>query len=118
MNKRNVPLDIVLTVLMCGLWNIVVQYDQIKTMNALLREEKYNIWKLSLFTILTCGIYFVYYEYMKSMDFSKATKPNRPDESDPIIAILLTIFGMNWVYDAILQTKINEYVDSQSGMSG
>ena len=114
MNRRNVALDIVLTLLMCGLWNLVVQYDQIKTLNHIFREEKYNIWKLSAFTILTCGIYFIYFEYLKSQDFAKFIKPAQHDDSDAVIAVVLTIFGMNWIYDAILQTKINEYIDQQN----
>ena len=114
MNKRNVALDIVLTLLMCGLWNLVVQYDQIKTLNFIYKEEKYNIWKLSLFSILTCGIYFIYFEYLKSVDFAKVSKPTHSDDSDAVIAVILSIFGMHWIYDAILQTKINEYIDQQN----
>lgn len=113
MNKRNVALDIVLTLLLCGLWNIVVQYDQIKTLNYLFKEEKYNIWKLSLFTILTCGLYFIYFEYRKSVDFAKLSQPQKADDSDAVIAVVLTLFCLNWVYDAILQTKVNEYIDQQ-----
>ncbi len=116
-NRRNVALDVVLTLLLCGLWNLVVQYDQIKTMNHLLREEKYNIWKLSAFTILTCGIYFIYFEYLKSVDFARLSKPGRTDDSDPVIAVVLTIFGMNFIYDAILQTKINEYLEKQEAFT-
>ena len=111
MNKRNVALDIVLTILLCGLWNLVVQYDQIKNLNFLMKEEKYNIWKLSAFSILTCGLYFIYFEYLKSVDFNKLSKPGLTDDSDAVIAVVLSLFGMHWVYDAILQTKINEYID-------
>ena len=114
MNKRNVALDVVLTVLLCGLWNLVVQYEQIKTLNYLYKEEKYNIWKLSLYTILTCGIYFIYFEYLKSVDFARLSKRTGTDDSDAIIAVILTIFGMNFIYDAILQTHINEYIDQQT----
>jgi hypothetical protein len=116
MNKRNVALDIVLTLLLCGLWNLVVQYDQIKTMNILLKEEKYNIWKLGGYSLLTCGIYFIYFEYLKSIDFAKIKNPNKVDDSDPVIAVVLTIFGLNFIYDAILQTKINDYIDEQSNI--
>lgn len=114
MNKRNVALDIVLTILLCGLWNLVVQYDQIKTLNYLLKEEKYNIWKLAGFSLLTCGLYFIYFEYKKSVDFHALLKSSKGDDSDAVIAVILTLFGLNWVYDAILQTKINEYIDQQS----
>ena len=118
MNRRNVALDLVLTILMCGLWNLVVQYDQIKTLNLIYREEKYNIWKLSAFTLLTCGIYFIYFEYLKSVDFNKIHQPGKPDDSDAVIAVVLSLFGLNFIYDAILQTKINEYIDLQNPVIG
>ena len=111
--KRNVALDLVLTLLLCGLWNLVVQYEQIKTLNIILKEERYNIWKLSIFTILTCGIYFIYFEYRKSVDFAAIKNPGQTDDSDAVIAVILSIFGLNWIYDAILQTKINELIDQQ-----
>ena len=117
MNRRNIALDLILTVLTCGLWNLVVQYDQIQSLNILMKEEKYNIWKISLYIILTCGIYFIYFEYLKSVDFARHRQPqpelHGADDSDAIIAVILTLFGLPWIYDAILQTKINEYIDQQ-----
>jgi len=116
--KRNVALDLVLTILLCGLWNLVLQYEQIKTLNIIFKEERYNIWKLSLFTILTCGIYFIYFEYRKSVDFAVVMKPGHTDDSDAVIAVILSIFGFNFIYDAILQGKINEYIDQQNPIIG
>lgn len=106
--QRNVALDLILTILLCGLWNAVVQMGHIKTLNHLLKEEKYSFWKIYIFSLLTCGIYFIYFEYCKSVDFGKIS--GRVDESDPVLAVLLSIFGLNFIYDAILQTKMNEYL--------
>ncbi len=107
---RNVALDLILTILMCGLWNMVLQHYQCKTLNYLLKEEKYSLLKVSIFSILTCGIYFIYYEYLKASDFAKLSGSN--DTSDPILALVLSMFGLNFIYDAILQTKINAYLAS------
>lgn len=109
--QRNVALDLVLTILLCGLWNLVVQNAHCKTLNFLLKQEKYSFWKMYIFTILTCGIYFIYHEYSKATDFAKLTQSN--DNSDAILAVILSIFGLNFIYDAILQTKLNEYLSSQ-----
>jgi hypothetical protein len=111
-HQRNVALDLVLTILLCGLWNAVVQMSHCKTLNYLLKEEKYSFWKMYLFSILTCGIYFIYYEYQKANDFMKLTKSN--DSSDPVLAVVLSLFGLNFVYDAILQTKINDYLNRRN----
>ena len=118
MKKRNVALDLVLTILLCGLWNMVVQYEQINTLNAMYREEKYSFWKMYLFTILTCGLYLIYYEYKKATDFVHFTKPGEEDGSEGLIAVVLTIFGLNFIYDAILQSKINEQIDQTLGNLG
>jgi hypothetical protein len=111
--RRNVALDLILTILLCGLWNLVVQYHHIETINALLREQKYSFAKLALFSVLTCGVYYVYHQYMKARDFQNIM--GRPNDSDPILAAVLAISGLNFIYDAILQTKINEYLDRFPG---
>jgi hypothetical protein len=107
--RRNVALDLVLTILLCGLWNAVVQYHHCLTLNALLKKEKYSFWKLVIFTVLTCGVYLIYHEYVKAKDFQEIS--GKTDDSDPILAVVLGIFGLNFIYDAILQTKINDYLN-------
>jgi hypothetical protein len=113
MKKRNVALDIVLTLLLCGLWNIVVQYGQIETLNQLYREEKYSFWKTYLLSLVTCGIYLIYFEYKKATDFAHFTAPGTEDGSDGVIAVVLAIFGLNFVYDAIFQSKLNDWIDQE-----
>ena len=105
---RSIVLDLLLTILFCGLWNIVVQYSQLKALNYLLKEEKYGIWKISIFTLLTCGVYFIYYEYKKAQELDRIT--GVADGSDPILALLLSVFGFCWVYDAVFQAKLNQYL--------
>ena len=115
--RRNVALDLILTLLLCGLWNLVLQYNQIKTLNYLLKEERFSYLKLSLFSLLTCGVYFVYHEYKKAeafQDFLGRETPHKIDTSDPFLAAVLSVLGLNFVYDAILQTKINEVLNTQA----
>jgi hypothetical protein len=107
--RRNVALDLILTILLCGLWNLVVQYHHVETLNALLKTQKYSFAKLVIFSVLTCGIYMIYHEYLKARDFQNILQ--RTEDSDPILAVVLAIFGLHFVYDAILQTKINDYLN-------
>jgi len=107
--RRNVTLDLVLTVALCLMWNVVVQYHQCDTFNALLKREKYSFWRFWIFSVLTCGAYLVYHEYQKSKDWQEIS--GKQDDSDQVLAVVLAIFGLNFIYDAILQTKINEYLD-------
>lgn len=115
--RRNVALDLILTILLCGLWNLVLQYNQIKTLNYLLKEDRFSYWRMYIFTVLTCGIYFVYHEYKKAeafQNFLAKETPAKVDTSDPVLAAVLCVIGFNFVYDAILQTKINEYLNAKA----
>ncbi len=116
MKKRNVALDLVLTLLLCGLWNLVVQYEQIQNLNVIYREERYSFWKTYLFSVLTCGIYLIYFEYKKATDFAAFSKPGTEDGSDGVIAVVLAIFGLSFVYDAVFQSKLNEWIDQQNSI--
>ena len=109
---RNIAVDLILTFLLCFLWNLRVQYVQIEAMNYLLKQEKYNFWKVYLFSVLTCGIYLIFHEYRKSQDLCALTGKN--SESDPVIAVILALVGLHIVYDAIAQSKINELLQNES----
>jgi hypothetical protein len=110
--RRNVALDLILTILLCGLWNLVVQYQQCKMLNALLKTERFVYWKMGIFSLLTCGIYFIYYEYKKTLALHEII--GKSDESDCVLAVVLSIVGFNWIWDAIFQTKINAYLDQKN----
>ena len=106
---RNIGMDLCLTIITCGIWNMIVQYHQIKALNYLLKTEKYDFGKMYLFSLLTCGVYFVYFEYCKAVDIAAVT--NETDGSGPIISLVLTLFGLNIIYDAIFQDKLNRLFD-------
>lgn len=104
---RNIPLDIVLTLVTCGLWNLVVQYSQMQAINDMIREEKYHFWKWFLLTLVTCGLYHIYHEYIKSQDIEKVF--GRQDSSEAVVTLILALFGLSIVADAIQQSHINKY---------
>jgi hypothetical protein len=109
---RNIVLDLILTILLCGLWNLAVQSAQVKTMNYLLRTERYSFWKIYILSLLTCGIYFIYFEYKKAEEISALT--GKDSDSDPILAVVLSIFGLSIVFDAIAQSKLNAILDERA----
>jgi hypothetical protein len=111
MKIRNIALDVVLTLLLCGLWNIVVQYSQIETLNQLLKEEKYSLLKIGLLSLITCGLYWIYFEYCKAKDVAVLQKQD--ESQDTVLAVVLTLFGLSWVFDAILQNKLNEQIQKE-----
>jgi hypothetical protein len=109
---RNIALDLILTLLLCGLWNLIVQQKQIETLNSLLKTERYSFWKIYILSLLTCGIYFIYFEYKKAEEISALT--GKDSDSDPILAVVLSIFGLSIVFDAIAQGKLNAILDERA----
>lgn len=104
---RSIVLDLLLTILTCGLFNLYVQYRQIVTVNAMLGKEKYSFIAWLLLTIITCGLYHIYHEYRKSSDIAEAMQ--EPHSNEPIISLILTVFGLHVVADAIQQSRINKH---------
>lgn len=104
---RNITKDVIFTILTCGLFNLYVQHRQMLAINALLKEEKYKFWTWFLLTLVTCGIYHIYHEYRKSSDLAAAMKDQSPNE--PLVVLLLLIFGLFFVADAIQQSHINRH---------
>ena len=104
---RSIAVSLVLTLVTCGLYNIYWQYQQMLTLNELLEEDKYHFWPWLLFTLVTCGLYHVYHEYRLSEDLARVT--GRESKNDGLIAIVLSIFGLSFVVDAIQQSHINAH---------
>lgn len=107
---RNIPLDIILTILTCFLYNIYIQYKQCQAVNDMLKEYKYSFVHWLIFTILTCTLYHIYHEYRKSSDIAVVMK--KEANSPGLISIILTIFGLSIINDAIQQAEINTYYGS------
>jgi hypothetical protein len=109
---RNIGLDIVFTILTCGLFNIYLQYRQMIAVNIMINEIKYKFIPWFLLCIITCGLYHIYHEWRKSSDIAVALK--KTESQEPIINVLLSIFGLSIVADAIQQAEINKYYGSSA----
>lgn len=101
---------IVLTLLTCGIYNLFWNARQFRAMNVLLGSEEYRFWRWFLLTIVTCGIYHIYYEYKMGTDLhtylTGAGRPVNPNLA--LIALVLSIFGLTIVADAIYQGELNK----------
>lgn len=103
----SVLFDIILTIITCGIFNLFVQHRQIKAVNYMIKSHKYNFWKWLFFSIITCGIYHVYYEYMMAGDLNSVIEDKSPN-FQPMV-LILAIFAMPVIADAIMQSKINKH---------
>lgn len=110
MHVRSIPLDIVLTIVTCGLFNLWVQYKQCEAVNDMIKQPKYSFLFWVLFCLITCGLYHIYHEYRKSSDIAEVLK--KDPGSAGLISIVLTVFGLWIINDAIQQSEINRYYGS------
>jgi len=105
---RNIAIDILLTLVTCGIYNIYIQYKQIQALNILLNQEKYQFVTWALLTLVTCGIYHLYHEYRMSDDLCRLISPQNPNASEPILCLVVSLLGAPIVADAIQQSRINQ----------
>ena len=104
---RSIVADIVLTIITCGIYNIWVQYKQMETVNFMLKEEKYSFFPWLILSFITCGIYHVYHEYRKTQDICRVL--GEPNSNEPLVNLVLSLFALHIVADALQQALINRY---------
>lgn len=104
---RPIALSLILTLVTCGLYNFYWQYLQMLAANEMLGSEKYRFLPWLAFTLVTCGIYHIYHEYRMSVDIAQVL--GRDTKNDALISVLLSVFGLSLVVDAIQQSQINAY---------
>jgi hypothetical protein len=102
--------DIILSIITCGLYYLFWQAREMRAINYLIEEEKYNFWKWLLLTIITCNIYHIYYEYIFAQSIMGAQRKfGRPVSNNlHILSVIVAILGLSIVADAIQQDEINK----------
>jgi TRAP-type mannitol/chloroaromatic compound transport system permease small subunit len=104
---RGIAASLILTLVTCGVYNLYWQYRQMLATNEMLNDERYRFLPWLAFTLLTCGIYHIYHEYRMSVDIAQVL--GRDSKNDGLIAVLLSVFGLSFVVDAIQQSQINQH---------
>ena len=104
---RSIVLDLLLTLITCGIYNLWVQYQQMKTVNYMLKSDKYQFLPWLLLSFITCGLYHVYHEYRKTEDICLAL--GKKDSNEPLVNLVLSLLAMPFIADALQQALINRY---------
>ncbi len=73
----------------------------------MIKNERYSFLPWLLLTIFTCGIYHIYYEFRMTEDICNVIEETTGNE--PFVNLLLSIFGLSIVADALQQSLINKY---------
>lgn len=109
--KRDLVLNIVLTILTCGIyglyWFIVMTDDS----NNISSKEKTATGGLSLvYSIITCGIYMFYWNYKMGKKLYEAGKEHNVDISDnSVLYIVLAVLGLSIVNYCLIQNDLNKF---------
>ncbi|AEH44990.1 hypothetical protein Thein_1119 [Thermodesulfatator indicus DSM 15286] len=116
----SVAKEVILTLITCGLWGLIWQYQQIKTVNALLGREEFHFWKWLLFTFITCGLYHLYHEYLMGRAIVRVQHKYGlpPSESLPAISLIVTLLSLGIITDALQQKELNLIIEELREQTG
>ncbi len=106
----SITADVILSLITCGIYNLIVQHRQIQAVNHMLGYKKYSFALWLILLIVTCSIYHVYHQYVMASDINQMT--GNKDPNLPLVVAVITIFFMGIVADALMQSRINEYYGS------
>ena len=87
-----------------------------ETLNGWLRRNEYSFWPWLLLSIVTCGIFAIYYEYKMADGINEIQQSNgwRVSNSLAVICVLLAIFGVGIASLAIQQAEINKFYSANA----
>ena len=119
-SKRDLVLNIILTIVTCGLWGIIWEVqiaDDIKLLTG--EEGLVSGIVLVLLSLVTCGIYFIFWVYNagNKLELVKAGY-GLPTESKGLVYVVLSIFGFSIVALALMQNDLNTVADINLNKSG
>lgn len=109
-HRIGIAMGIVLSILTCGLYNIYWNYRQFLAMNELLGREEFRFLPWLILSLLTCGLFHIYYEYKMGAELYGWLKSRGADPNPnlPILGLVLSIFGLTIVADAVYQHELNK----------
>ncbi|TCT14700.1 uncharacterized protein DUF4234 [Natranaerovirga pectinivora] len=115
MQKRSIGVSILLTFLTCGIYNIFWIYGMADDLIRYNGESESSAGLEILLGFLTCGLYFYYWYYkMGKRVYNAQVKANMYANDDSVLLLILSIFRLSIISDAIIQHKINEICDNHN----
>ncbi|RAP32346.1 hypothetical protein DID76_00660 [Candidatus Marinamargulisbacteria bacterium SCGC AG-414-C22] len=110
---ENIALNLILTFITCGIYNLFWNSRQMNLCNALANKQTFNFWLWFLLSILTCGIYHVFYQYKMATEIINFKKEQKLVVMDslPILSVMLTLIGLSIIVDCIHQSELNDFLE-------
>jgi hypothetical protein len=110
----NIALDIILSIITCGIYWFFWQARQMRALNHLLQEQRFSFLLWFLVSLITCFLFNIYYEYIMAKAVVEIqTKQGKVLSNDlPVLSLVLSIFGLHIITDAIQQHEINKFFEN------
>jgi cytochrome bd-type quinol oxidase subunit 2 len=108
--KREIALAVVFTIITCGLYGIywfIVMTDE---SNRISDDNKTSGGMAFLFSLITCGIYGIYWNYkMGKKLYEAGQKYGKVINDNSIIYLILSIFGCSLINYCLIQSDLNKF---------
>ena len=118
--KRSIALCIMLSIVTCGIYGLYWVYKLTEDTHAAVgRRTTASGGMVILYSIITCSVYLFYWQYKMGESILEAKKQRglSADQNIPIIYLVLCLFGLAIVSEALLQSSLNDIVDFDSQMT-
>ncbi|MCI9625351.1 MAG: DUF4234 domain-containing protein [Clostridia bacterium] len=115
MQKRSIPVCIILSIITCGIYGIYWFVCLTNEANTLANREGDTAGGVAfLLTLITCNIYGIYWAYKMGEKLEQArTNRGMQPGSSSIVYLLLHLFGLGIIGYALMQSDINALIDAQ-----
>ncbi|MEE1003412.1 MAG: DUF4234 domain-containing protein [Acutalibacteraceae bacterium] len=108
--KRNIGISIVLTIITCGIYGIYWFICLVNELNIAADEPQATSGGMVfLLSIVTCGIYLLFWMYKagEKINKAKAMRGMPTDSNSGILYLVLSLFGLDIVAYALIQSDLN-----------
>ena len=110
--KRDLAVTIILSIVTCGIYGIVWIIglgDDIKTLSG--DPSAPSGGTLFLLSLVTCNIYYMIWAYKagERLNAVKAANGMPTDSNSGLVYLLLCVFGLGIVANALIQNELNKF---------
>ena len=110
----NIILYAVLSFITFGLFYFYWQYKQMKQVQILLNKSNSGFFLWFILNILTFGLFHIYHEYSSTKEvlyIQKIYQVEEMEEYFPLVAGVLSFFGVFLLVDIIQQVEVNNIIE-------
>ena len=109
--ERSVPIVIILSLITFGIYPIYWYYSITEELSAATNDPHFSGAKALIFALITCGIYVLFWYYIVGQKMAELQRThNMLIKDNGVLYIVLSIFGLSIISNAIIQSELNKFV--------